>query len=300
MTVQETEIEGFKQLLKYDKLNYPNCNCTKCPRMFFNLLSIGARMSGKTYSLVKLLKHYESNKLINKDGTIHPVLFILISPTTEANPIYTSLNNLDTSDIHEEYSDELLQDIIDDIKAKRKETDDFKEYQKAYRLIEATDPDKISKLYDKNPEIFRLLEKHDYSSPNEIEQPTYYEYPVVFCILDDLMCSSAFTSKHQSKLTNAIIKNRHLGIVFCILVQALKSVPKNIRLNSSVFFLSKFANKKMILEDLYEEVSNVLKAEEFDELYSHATSEKYGSLVIDNTGDEKRFLKGFDFELKLV
>ena len=56
----------------------------------------------------------------------------------------------------------------------------------------------------------------------------------------------------------------------------------------------------MILEDLYEEVSNVLKAEEFDELYSHATSEKYGSLVIDNTGDEKRFLKGFDFELKLV
>ena len=300
MTIQEIQLDGFNQPLKFDKLDYPQCACGNCPRMFFNLLSVGARQSGKTYSLVKLLKHYESNKLIKKDGTVHPLRFILISPTSEANPIYQSLNNLDASDIYEEYSDEVLQDIIDDIKAKREETDAFKEYQKAYRLLEETPEGKLSKLYDKHPEIFRLLEKHDYATPNEIEQPTYYEYPVNMVVLDDLMGGSAFTTRAQSKLTNALIKNRHLGIVFCILVQALKSVPKNIRLNCSVFFLAKFANKKMILEDLYEEVSNVLKLEEFDELYSHATDEKYGSLIIDSTGDGKRFLKGLSAELRLA
>ncbi len=54
----------------------------------------------------------------------------------------------------------------------------------------------------------------------------------------------------------------------------------------------------MILDDLYEEVSNMLKPEEFEELYSHATNEKYGSLDIDCTGDGKRFIKNWEKELK--
>ena len=52
----------------------------------------------------------------------------------------------------------------------------------------------------------------------------------------------------------------------------------------------------MILEDLYEEVSNVCTLEQFDELYTHATDRPYGSLVIDCT-EGKRFLCGFDKEL---
>jgi hypothetical protein len=51
------------------------------------------------------------------------------------------------------------------------------------------------------------------------------------------------------------------------------------------------------LEDLYEEVSNVLTQEQFEELYDKATEEQYGSLIIDNTHKEKRFLSGLDTEL---
>ena len=125
MTIQEIQLDGFNQSLKFNKLDYPQCACGNCPKMFFNLLSVGARQSGKTYSLVKLLKHYESHKLVKKEGSVHPLRFILISPTSEANPIYQSLNSLDSSDIYEEYSDEVLQGIIDDVKAKRAETDAF-------------------------------------------------------------------------------------------------------------------------------------------------------------------------------
>ena len=302
MTITETPLIGFKNKFTYDKLDYPQCNCGgECPKMFFNLLSIASRQSGKTYNIVKLLSHYEHNKLIKeKEGTTHPIRTILISPTSDANPIYRTLKTLADEDIHEEYSDELLQEIIDDIKAKREETDEFNEYVKAYKIIEKTPEKKIPKLYDTNPEIFKILEKNDYAPPDEIEQPTYKAYPVNFIILDDLLGSSAFTTKLRSKLTNAIIKNRHMGIVFAILVQALKTVPKTIRSNCSVFFLGKFANKKMILEDLYEEVSNVLKVEEFDELYTHATAERYGSLIIDNSGSDKRFYKGFDAALNIT
>ena len=116
-------------------------------------------------------------------------------------------------------------------------------------------------------------------------------------VLDDLMATGAFTNKKLSSLTNNLIKNRHNGIVFAILAQSVKSIPKNIRLNCNVFFVGNFASKKVVLEDLYEEVSNILTIEQFEELYDKATEEQYGSLIIDCSHKEKRFMKGLDTEL---
>jgi hypothetical protein len=93
-----------------------------------------------------------------------------------------------------------------------------------------------------------------------------------------------------------MIKNRHMGINFCLLLQSIRSCPKNIRLNCSVFQLAAFKNKKVILEDIYEEVSNVIGIDQFEELYDHATAKPYGSLIID-TSNGKRFLSNFDSEL---
>ena len=298
--IEEQPLNGFNHKLKYDELDYPNCECGKCFKMFFNLLSVASRQSGKTWTICQYVKHLEKNKLKDKDGVVHPLRTILISPTIEANPIFTSLQSLNENDIHTDYSDDLLQSIIDDVKQKREETDAYKEYVEAYKIMEKTPEADLGKLYDKRPDVFKLLEKEDYKTPNEIEQPTFYEYPVNMCILDDLMGTASFSNKKSSKLTNAIIKNRHLGIVFCILVQSIKSVPKNIRLNCSVFHLGRFANKKMITEDIYDEVSNVLKPEQFEEMYDHATQERYGSLIIDCSGKEKRFMRGLDTELFLA
>ena len=54
----------------------------------------------------------------------------------------------------------------------------------------------------------------------------------------------------------------------------------------------------MILEDMYDEVSNVLTPENFEELYNKATEEQFGALVIDSTGKSKRSLKGWDIILE--
>ena len=89
-----------------------------------------------------------------------------------------------------------------------------------------------------------------------------------------------------------------MGICFALLVQSIRSVPKNIRLNCSVFQLATFKNKKMILEDIYEEVSNVIDIEGFETLYDYATAKPYGSLIIDTTNG-KRFLSNLDSELSL-
>jgi hypothetical protein len=289
----ELKLDGFNNKLKFDKLNYPQCSCGKCPRFYWNMLNIGSRGSGKTYTICQMIKHYEQNKIM-KDGTEYKLRTHLISPTIQANEIYQSLESLDMKkDAHDDYSDSLLLNIIDDIKAEKKEYDKYLLYKKYYQKFIKTPERKLDKLYDEEPEIFHLLEEYDYIHPNEFE----HEPPKVnIIILDDLLGSDDFTKKTKSVLTNAMIKNRHMGICFSVLVQSIRAVPKNIRLNCSVFQLAAFKNKKVILEDIYEEVSNVVDIDTFEKLYDHSTAKPYGSLIIDTTNG-KRFLSNFDSEL---
>jgi hypothetical protein len=289
----EKRLKGFDNKLLYDKLNYPQCECGVCPRFFFNSLHVGSRGSGKTYTIVQMIKHYEKHK-IKRDGVEYKIRTHLISPTIQANEIYQSLDSLDmTKNAHDNYSDQLLLDIIKDVKAEKEEYDKYLLYKSSYETFMKTPEAKLEKLYETDPEIFNLLEEYDYIKPSEFK----HDPPKVnIIILDDLLGSNAFTRKTQSVLTNAMIKNRHMQICFCVLVQSIKAVPKTIRMNCSVFQLAKFGSKKVILSDIYEEVSNVITIEKFEQLYNHATNRKYGSLIIDTT-NEKRFMSNFDFEL---
>jgi hypothetical protein len=295
MVVVETKLEGFDNKLSFTKLNYPQCNCGKCPRFFWNSLNIGARGSGKTYTIVQMIKHYEKNKIM-RDGVVYKLRTHLISPTIQANEIYQSLDSLDMDkDAHENYTDKLILDIIAGIKERKQKYEDYLLYKKYYEKVMKTPENKLEKLYDDNPDMFNLLERYNYQNPSEIE----HEKPEVnIVILDDLLGSDAFTRRTKSTLVNAMIKNRHIGVCFALLVQSIRSVPKNIRLNCSVFQLATFKNKKMILEDIYEEISNVIGIDDFEELYDHATAKPYGSLIIDTTNG-KRFLSNLDFELSL-
>ena len=111
----------------------------------------------------------------------------------------------------------------------------------------------------------------------------------------------AFSNKKASVLLNNLIKNRHNGLSFAILAQSVKSVPKNIRANCNLFFIGKFASKQVVLEDMYEQVSNVLTEEQFEELYNHCVEDnQYGSLIIDCSHKNKRFLNGLDSILNFV
>ena len=282
---------------KNSKLNYPECRCGKCPLFYWNLLSVASRGSGKTYNIVKLIKHYEDNKLTDNDGKIHPLRTVVISPTLDANLIFNNLKSLDEKDKHDKYSDELLQSIVDEIKKDKEETEEYHQYVDAYKKTSHIRENKLNDFFEKNPEIYEILKKHNFDDPDQLKPPKYLISPVNIIVLDDLMATGAFTNKKLSSLTNNLIKNRHNGISFAILAQSVKSIPKNIRLNCNVFFIGKFASKKVILEDLYEEVSNILTPDQFEELYDKATEQQYGALIIDSSHKTKRFLSGLDTEL---
>jgi len=144
-----------------------------------------------------------------------------------------------------------------------------------------------------------LLYQHNFSHPSDIPKPKYKYPPVVFMILDDLIGNNK-VFKRESLINNICIKHSHLGINLVFTSQNPKSIPVIIRNNIDIYVLYKFANIKMVTEKIFEEVSNIITEQQFEELYKHATSEPYNALVIDNhstTSREKRLRKNFDVVL---
>lgn len=295
MGIQEERLNDWSNIkLSFKANKYPQPLKKDAPRMYFVSLWVGSRGAGKTHSLCKLLKMYESFGIMNSEGT-HKVdqRIILFSPTSAANPVYTSLKWLDPDDIIHEYSDEELVDIIDDIKLERQETEEYQRKLKLYkRFLSCRDPSKM------DPDDILELDTMGFEPPKE---PRYPNGCVCFMILDDLIGSSAFKSTGRSALTNLVLKNRHLGVNILVATQNLKAIPKSIRTNTSLFVIFKFASKKIVCDDLWEEVSNTLTLERFEEAYEHATKEDHDAFVIDfSQPKERRFKKNFDVVLKLI
>ncbi len=86
---------------------------------------VAQKHSGKTFLQAKLIKNYQKTKILDKEGNIHKVRVILLAPTafSESNKIYKTLH-VEPTDIHINYSDEQLLNVLDEIK---QENDEIKE-----------------------------------------------------------------------------------------------------------------------------------------------------------------------------
>ena len=279
--IVETPINTYKTKIKFNQTIYPQCQCGTCSKFYWNALFVGARGSGKTYSAVAQILHYEQNKVLDKDGNKIDIRTFLISPTRQQNEIFNVLKSLHEDDIHDEYTDGILLGIIDEVKKTKAEALEYQEYAKAYKKYSKLREDQLEQL--ENDEL-RLLEGHDFNEPKVAFPNIKYKHPPVnILVMDDLLGSDAFSKKSKSIFQNALIKSRHLNIAFQILVQSLKSVPKPVRMNCSIFWIGKFSAMSVILEDLYPEVSGCCTPEEFEMLYKHAVDKPFGALIIDTT-----------------
>lgn len=299
MNIKEIELDAFREKINNSKLDYPKSDNKNLFELFFNYMGVASRGGGKTYNTIKIIKEYEKNKMISAQGE-HKIRTILISPTYDANKsLWSNLKSLNENDIYESYSEATLRDIIDDINAVINEVDIYNKYVYYYDLIDKTPKNEIEKVLKSNPEISFILKKFNYENPIKVKR--YFRYttkPITFLILDDIMGSSALNRKSENLLKYWLIKNRHIFTSFFILVQSIKSIPKDMRLNCNLFYLGKFSNKKAILNDLYEEVSSVMTEKEFEALYDKAVNDnQHGALIIDLTGSKKRFYNNLEKEL---
>ena len=266
------------------------------PMLFNTQLYIGSKGGGKTYALVKLLQNYEESKIKDDNGIEYEMRIILICPTASsgANEVYKILKSIDfENDIYLEYTDELLLEILDDIKGKQEHYDEFISYKKIY--------DKFIKIKNINKFDYKelsILEQYDFMSPTEIFGDI--KPNVNFLIFDDLIGTGMFNKKAKSLINNLVIKHRHLKTNLIFTTQSFKAIPPIIRTNIDIYCIFKSSSYNEVLNKIFEDISGYVKIDKFIELYEHATVEKNSFLTIINnsmSGSGTRFYKGWNTEL---
>ena len=178
------------------------------PPLFSNFMFIGAKNTGKTYSLVKLLKNYERYPIYDHQHNKLEMRIIIFCPTfhSTANPILKTLQNLDEEDIILNYSDDKLLEKMDEIEFEYNQIEEYSKYVKAYKKF-----DKYEDTNRMNDDELLLLHKYDFMHPDDIPNKPKYKHPRVnFMIFDDLVGTRAFKIQQDSALNNFVIKHRHL------------------------------------------------------------------------------------------
>lgn len=298
MIIEEKINDLNNEVVKVNKKKPPRSNNQYLIPLYFTSCFVGAKNSGKTYGLVKMLKNFENNPIYNSDKELIEQRIILICPTANslANPIYKTLKYLDEDDIYTDYNDEVLNNILDDIKAEKEEIEERHKYIKAYHSFI-----KAKSMRSVKDDDLILLNKMDFINPDDLPKLKYENPPVIFLILDDMIGSNNCFKKGNCLISNLTIKHRHLGINLIYTTQNPKSIPNIIRANIDLWVLYKFSNVNIILDKCYEEVSSIIDEKSFLDLYLHATNEPYNAFVIDThpiTPNEERFKKNFDIILK--
>jgi hypothetical protein len=71
-----------------------------------------------------------------------------------------------------------------------------------------------------------------------------------------------------------------------MLSQNMRSIPKALRSNVSLWWVSRFEGKKQ-QNDIYEELGGTLREDRFYALYDYSTLQPHGALVIDYSKDRQ-------------
>jgi hypothetical protein len=240
------------------------------PPLFFSCLIVGAKNSGKTYAMTSLLKLFEKNPIYDIYGNELEQRIILFSPTAraETNIIFKNLENLADEDIYLEYDDDILDQLLVDIKANVDAVNEYEAYTKVLEKYEKTE-DEIT------DEEYWMLYKNNF----EPIEPVLHK--ITHFVFDDLIGSKeTFKKARDSGLVRFLLKHRHLYCNIFITTQYVSAIQPVIRNNIDIFNIFKYANLKDIIIKFYPVVSGIMNEDQFKELYNHATEDKFNFLTV--------------------
>ena len=115
----------------------------------------------------------------------------------------------------------------------------------------------------------------------------------VLIIFDDMIADMISNNKLNPIVTELFIRGRKLNIFIVFITQSYFKVPKDVRLNSTHFFIMKIPNKRE-LQQIALNHSSDIDFKDFMNIYNKSTKEPYSFLVNDTTlpsGNPLRFCK---------
>ena len=104
----------------------------------------------------------------------------------------------------------------------------------------------------------------------------------ILIVFDDMIADMINNKKLNSVVTELFIRGRKLTISFVFITQSYFKVPKDVRLNSTHFFIMKIPNKRE-LQQIALNHSSDIDFKDFIKIYKKCTAEPYSFLVNDAT-----------------
>ena len=118
-----------------------------------------------------------------------------------------------------------------------------------------------------------------------------YEYNIdkerkILIVFDDMIADIIRNKKLNSIVTELFIRGRKLNISLVFITQSYFKVPKDVRLNTTHFFISKIPNKRELREIAINHSSDI-STKDFENIYRKCTAEPY-SFFINDTKFQKK------------
>ena len=104
----------------------------------------------------------------------------------------------------------------------------------------------------------------------------------ILIVFDDMIADMINNKKLNSIVTELFIRGRKLNISLAFITQSYFKVPKDVRLNSTHFFIMKILNKR-VLQQIALNHSSEINSKYFIKIYKKCTAERYSFLVNDAT-----------------
>ena len=104
----------------------------------------------------------------------------------------------------------------------------------------------------------------------------------ILIVFDDMIADMINNKKLNSIVTELFIRGRKLNISLVFITQSYFKVPKDVRLNSTHFFIMKIPNKRE-LQQIALNHSSDINSKDFIKIYKRYTTEPYSFLVNDVT-----------------
>ena len=102
----------------------------------------------------------------------------------------------------------------------------------------------------------------------------------ILIVFDDMIADMINNKKLNSIVTELFIRGRKLNISLVFITQSYFKVPKDVRLNSTHFFIMKIPNKRE-LQQIALNHSSDINSKDFIKIYRKCTAEPYFFLVND-------------------
>ena len=103
----------------------------------------------------------------------------------------------------------------------------------------------------------------------------------ILIVLDDMIANMISNKKLNSIITELFIRGRKLNISLVFVTQAYFKVPKDVRLNSTHFFIMKIPKKE--LQQIAINHLSDINSTDFVKIYKKCTTEPYSFLVNNTT-----------------